>query len=568
MTEPTDLAIVNAHVVTVDKNFSTAQAIYCKDGIIEKVGTDSEILDRIGPATTVLDLDRKTVLPGINDSHMHGAYMGCVSPPISLDLSAPGVRSIKDISDMLASAVKQKKKDEWIRGAGWNQSDLVECREDKTRFPRKSDIDVVTPDHPVALMEFSGHTLLANSNAMALAGISRDTPDPEGGQIERDPDTGDPTGIFFEPPATKMILEAMPDFSRDELRKGIESTQRRLNQYGITSFTDAALGPGGDQMFGGAMGETCIDILTELLHEGNLTLRINVLLLPGDNLAPDLTSVESSVKQLLNRVQDYPDILKIQGGKIFADGLLRSKTAFIYDEYKGGGHGILVLPGKSEAEQLAYLEQLIEIYHKNNLQIGVHVLGDRGVEATVDRMISAMEKLPGKDLRHYIIHGNMMNERIIEKMAKHGIGLSVQPEIKSISDDMVSALLGKKAAENTMPAKTCLQKGIVVSGSSDAPITVPDWRKGMMYAMLRKSKHSGETFGAHERVTIEDAIRMYTIHGAWQDRMEDKKGSIEPGKFADFCVLGEDILAAAPEEIPEIPIVKTILGGKIIYSAS
>jgi predicted amidohydrolase YtcJ len=560
-----DLAIVNAKVVTVDWQFSIAQAVSCKNGLILAVGSDQEIKQTIGPSTTVLDLKKNTVLPGINDSHMHGAYSGAIMPPVSMSLRSPEIRSIKDIVMALEKTALSKDRGQWIRGFGWNHSDLEECRNDKTRLPRKYDIDAVSPHHPVVMIEFSGHTLLANSKAMELAGVTKKTPDPEGGCIERDPNTGEPTGIFFEGPALELILSVVPDFTKNELKRSIISTLKKLNRYGITSFTDAALGPGGNHYFGGVMGEKCIEIYAELLEEGKLTVRTNILLLMGDKKVSSADAVQQTLKTFIPPNVKNKNKLRIAGAKIFADGLVRSKTAFMYNEYKGGGKGLLVLPGKNENEQIENLRRIIGIYHEAGLQIGVHVLGDRGVEETVDCFISAMEKTPGKHLRHYIIHGFLLNDTSIKKMVEHDIGLSVQPEIKSISTDLLCSLVEEEIAGRAMPIQTCLNAGIPVTCSSDAPITEPDWRKGMQSAILRKSKHTGYVSGSRERIGIEDAIRMYTINGARQDHMEEKKGSIEVGKFADLCILGEDILTTSPENIPDIPVLMTIVEGEVVF---
>jgi predicted amidohydrolase YtcJ len=563
-----DLAIVNARVVTVDNRFSIAQAISIKSGTILSVGSDREIRRNIGPSTTILDLKQNTVIPGINDSHMHGAYLGATRPPVSIDLGSPEIRSIRDITAVLKKNILSKDRGEWIRGFGWNQSDLEECRQDQTRLPRKYDLDAVSPHHPVVMIEFSGHTLLANSKAMELAGVTRKTPDPGGGRIERDPHTGEPTGIFFEGPAQELISSVVPDFTKNELKRGIVSAIKKLNSYGITSFTDAALGPGGNHYFGGVMGEKCIEIYAELLAEGKLNVRTNILLLMGDRKASSADAVRQTLKSFTPPNIGDENRLRIAGAKIFADGLVRSKTAFMHNEYKDGGHGLLVLPCENEKEQLEQLKRIIQIYHAAGLQIGVHVLGDRGVEETVDCFIAAMQKTPHKHLRHYIIHGFLMNDRSIKKMAQHHIGLSVQPEIKSISAALLPSLVEKEIAERAMPIRTCLNAGIPVTGSSDAPITEPDWRKGVQSAVLRKSRHTRHVSGPRERISVADAIRLYTTNGAWQDHMETRKGSIEAGKLADFCILGDDILRVSPDNIPDIPILMTIVGGEVVFDES
>ena len=209
-----DLVIMNGKVITVDKDFSIQQAVAVKDGKIVSVGTNDEVKSFIGSNTQVLDLRGKPILPGINESHMHPAFFGATRPPLAIDLTFPAVKSIPDMVDALQKKVSKTPPGEWIRGFGWDQASLEECKNDPSVLPRKGDLDAVSPDHPVAFTDFSCHTLLVNSRALEIAGVTKDTPDPVSGEMERD-ENGEPTGILKEPMAQALVSEQVPLLTRD-----------------------------------------------------------------------------------------------------------------------------------------------------------------------------------------------------------------------------------------------------------------------------------------------------------------------------------------------------------------
>jgi predicted amidohydrolase YtcJ len=189
------------------------------------------------------------------------------------------------------------------------------------------------------------------------------------------------------------------------------------------------------------------------------------------------------------------------------------------------------------------------------------------VDATIDGFIKAMKEKPGGDPRHYIVHGDFISGQTAKRMAAYNIGVNVQPGIKWTISDYMDSLVGKDRSARQWPLKMLIETGVHVAGSSDTPVTYPNWRQGVQSAILREAKGSGRISGPEQRISVEEAIRMYTINGAWQDQMEKVKGSIEVGKFADFCVLGEDILAIDPHHITDIPVLMTIVGGKTVYDA-
>jgi predicted amidohydrolase YtcJ len=560
-----DLVIAKAKVITVDKEFTIREAVAIKAGKIIAVGSEQDVKPFIGPNTRVLYLKGKTVLPGINESHMHGPFFGATRPPLALDLTYPGIRSIQDMAAALGQKVKGIKPGEWVRGFGWDQTTIEECKNDPTRLPGKSDIDLVSPNNPVVFTDFSGHTLLANSKALDLAGVSRETPDPVSGILERNPSTGEPTGIFKELGAQSLLSRAVPPLTREEKTQAVLTTLDHLKSNGVTSFTDGAIGPGGESFVYGVMSASFIDVYRELLEKGKLTARVSLMLLMGDYGALSLEELKKNME--IFKVPEGLDRawLRFPGVKIFADGIPPTMTAWMNEDYVTGGHGALVIPAKTEEGKRDKLIEMILFVHSRGYQLGVHATGDRAIDATVDGFVRACKEMPGGDPRHYIIHGDFISREKAKELARHCCGIATQPYIRAMLSDFMTTIVGEKRAAYQWPLRTILQEGVSLTSSSDAPVTYPNWRLGVQAAVLRESSISGKVSGPEECITVEEAIRTYTINGAWQDHMEDLKGSIEVGKLADLCVIGEDILRIDPHNIGEIPVLMTIVGGKIVF---
>jgi len=566
--ENADSVMMNGKVITVDKDFSIRQAVAVKDGRIIGVGTNDEVKALIGPNTKVLDIKGKSILPGINDSHGHPTFMGGIRPPLALDLGFPTIKTIGDMVETLRNKIETVQPGEWIRGFGWDQGYLEECKNDPAMLPRRKDIDPVSPDNPVAFTDFSGHTLLVNSKVLELAGITKDTPDPEGGEIERDPASGEPTGIFKELSAQALVSSVVPVYSREEKRAAILSAFKELNANGITSFTDAALGPGGDVSLYGVMSTECIDIYRELFNESRLTMRFTILLLFGEYGGLSYEDMKRGLETFQIPTSPNREWIQLPGVKIFADGIPPTKTAWMNHEYIGGGCGTACVPGKTDEDKYHELVKMIVYAHKQGFQIGVHATGDRAINTVVDGFIKGLQEKPGGDPRHYIIHGDFTSPETARRMGEYNLGVAMQPTIKVKIADFMASIVGDERAAYQFPMRTLIDAGVNLTCSSDAPMTTPNWRLGVQAAVLRESLDSGRVSGPEQCVTVKEAIRMYTINGAWQDHMEDIKGSIEVGKLADFCILGEDILTIDPHKICDIPVLMTIVGGKIVFDAS
>lgn len=562
-----DLALVGGPIVTLDAVDTVAEAIAVRAGRIVYVGDRGGLRPFVGSGTEVVELAGAAVLPGINDSHLHGIALGADMPPRKLDVSYPTVRSIHDVVERLREVAAATPKGTWIVGAGWDRAFLDECRDDPARLPSRHDLDAASTDHPILLDETYGHSSWANSRALELCGIGRETASPAGSVVVKDADTGEPTGLFFEAGAQALVQAHVPALTRADREASIRDTQRLLASLGITSYTDPALGPGGDVTHGGAFAAEGIDVYAELAGSGASLQRVNVLLLFGE---PDgvcgAGDVRAGLESYVPPQSADEEWFRVAGVKIFADGIPPSKTSWMNDEYVGGGRGSLVVRGADDAGREQELRAMVAAAHDAGWQVGVHATGDAAIDAVVGAFVAAMGSTPRPDPRHYVIHGDFLSRETRALLAQHGIGINAQPVIHSTLAEMLVPVIGPKRADDQWPLRALLDEGGTVCLSSDAPITGPDWRHGVAAAVLRESKASGRVSGPEHRITVREALRGYTVTAAWQDRAESWKGTLEVGKVADLCVLGANPLETAPGELPQVPVLRTVVGGRTVFT--
>lgn len=369
--------------------------------------------------------------------------------------------------------------------------------------------------------------------------------------------------------ALALVSKYVPILTREEKKEALLSAIAILNSHGITSYTDAAIGPGGEAYSYGVMSAEFVDIYKELLAQGELTARVSVLLLLGDYGALTYQDLENGLNSFPIPQDTDREWLQFPGVKLFADGIPLTYTSWMNEDYISGeaGHGCSVIPGDTDEEQRDNLIKMIKLVHSRGFQIVVHATGDRAIDATVDGYVEAMAEKPGGDPRHYVVHGDFISPETCKKLADIGGGVAMQPTIEAMISDFDPAVVGDERAAYEWPMRTTIDSGCILTSSSDAPITVPNWRLGIENAVLRESLVSGAVSGPEESITVEEAIRSYTINGAWQDHMEDIKGSIEVGKLADFCIIDKDILTIDPHEIKTATVLKTIVNGKVVFEA-
>ncbi|GHG62389.1 amidohydrolase [Streptomyces griseocarneus] len=559
---PADLVFVNGSVLTVDSRFTVASALAVTDGLVSAVGDRDEVMAHAGPATRTVDLGGGTLLPGINDSHLHGCALGLTMPPLSVDVSHPAVRSLADVAEAVWKAAETTPAGEWISGHGWDTGYLAECVADPSRLPSRHDLDAVSPDHPVLLYSATGHATWVNSAALARAVVDRNTPVPPGGVIVTDA-AGEPTGLLQEG-AQDLVHRALPALSPEVRADAIRATLRTLARLGITSYTEPGLGPGGDALMRGAMAHSTLDVYRRLLADGELTARVGVLLLPTG-----MTGTAEEFVRTLAAMDEPPSTdprrLAVLGVKLFADGIPVNKTAWMHEPYVGGGCGSLCIGGETDDERVAQITEMIRYTHAAGYQAGVHVTGDRAIDTVVDAFAAASASHPRSDARHYVIHGDFLTARSMRTLAQHGFGVNMNPTIKWTVADLEEEFVGPQRAAYEWPYRDAIDAGVTVTSGSDAPVTLPDWRQGVATMMLRESRASGRVSGPDQRIRLAEALRTYTSDAAWQDFAEDWKGTLEVGKVADLCVLAGDLLTADPHDIPAMPVVFTAVGGDVVH---
>lgn len=522
--QPVDTVFVNGKVVTLDEDGTIASAVAVHQGWIVAVGDDRLLDDFTGKET--VDLEGRVLLPGFVDSHTH--IRG--QPRRFVDLTE--TRSIEALKQQVRDKAAELGPGEWITGYGWSEDVLAEKRR-----PVKADLDDAAPENPVTLSRAGGHSSVQNSLALEMAGIYRNTPDPPGGVIERD-EEGELNGIIREP--GRLISRLVPEAGDAELRDSLVAALKKQFAFGITSLIQA------DDTIGHyAEWER---IYRE--HDGELPRAAVQLAWEGGG----------PMTAFGRRTGDGDDFLRVGAVKIFVDGGFTGPAAYTKKPYRGETEfrGKLSL---SESD----LRQTVRAAHNAGWQLGIHAIGDAAIELAVDELALALEETPVEDHRHYLNHFTVLpSAATMEKMAEHEIAITQQPNFTwTLEGRYVEHLDGERLQHNNA-LRTPMKYGIHVAISSDILPIGP--MRGIHAAVTRKGM-SGEVYGAGEALSVTEALRAYTVKGAWLTFEEGEKGTIEEDKLADLVLLDRDILTIPPEEIPDVRVLRTWLGGRLVYEA-
>ncbi len=548
-----DTVLINGTVLTVDAEDSIAEALAINDGKVIALGTNDAIEKLIGPATRIVDLRGATATPGLIDSHCHFSGTGML---YSLDLSYPSVTSIAEVVEKVQAQVEALGPEEWVRGDGWDEGKLSELR-----YVFASDLDPVSPKNPVWLGHTMGHYGVANSVALTLANITKGTPDPPGGTIDRKPD-GTPTGVLKES-AQGLVRRLIPTLSSEQEQKGILKIIEEFNKEGMTAVKD----PG--------VGKDKWGLYQNILADNRLNVRVFVLW--------DVGKTIESAEDLIDRVGSFTrpyvstgDDQLVSGGiKMYLDGSGGARTAWLYEDWNKdyenedeGNRGYPVL------DPDIYREQVL-LFHNAGLHVSTHAIGDRAIDWTLDSYALALQEKPTSGLRHGIIHCNIPTDEAIVKMAnmqkEHDAGY---PESQSTFTwwigDTYAGNFGPKRSQRLMPFKTYLDQGVLWAGGSDFSVTPHPARYGLWASISRRplqGSYGSDPFGTEESIDIHSALRSYTVWAARQLFLEDKIGTLEVGKYADIAVWDKNLYAATTEEIKDLKCQMTLLGGEIVYQA-
>ncbi|NIO50003.1 MAG: amidohydrolase family protein [Candidatus Aminicenantes bacterium] len=530
--EIADLVLLNGAVWTVNPAQPWAEAVALKGEKILEVGSAKEIKGMIGDSTQVIDLKGDSVLPGFIDSHTHFLDGGFSL----LSIRLRDAESREEFISRIADKAKEIEKEAWILEGDWDHQSF-----DPPELPRKEWIDSVTLHNPVCVNRLDGHMVLVNSLALKLAGITKDTPSPVGGEILKDPETGEPTGILKDA-AMNLVMKHIPEPSFKEKLNAAEVALKHAAEAGVTSIHDMAYADN-------------FEVYQELLRLNKLTARLYVYI--------PIAEVEIYARLKL-KTPFGNDLLKIGGLKGFVDGSLGSSTALFFDPYTDNPRKKGLLHSQMFPEGI--MEKRILQADKAGLQVAIHAIGDKANNILLDifeRIITQNEK---RDRRWRIEHAQHLLPEDIERIANLGIIASVQPYHAIDDGRWAERKIGRKRCLYTYAFKSLLKKGAVLACGSDWTVAPLDPLTGIYAAVTRQTldgKHP-EGWFPEQKISLEEAIRGYTLNGAYAEFSENTKGSVERGKLADLVVLSRNIFKNPPEEIQKTEVKMTIFNGKVI----
>ncbi len=533
-----DLVLQGGRIVTVDDDVPEGEAIAMKGDTVLAVGSNREMRAYIGSETEVIDLDGMLAIPGFIESHGHFSGIGAAK----MQLNLMAVANWGEVVSMVAAVVGDAATGELIRGRGWHQEKWdVTPEPNVDGLPTHHTLSAVSPDNPVVLRHASGHASFANAKAMEMSGITRNTPDPPGGEIVRDA-SGEPIGAFRET-AQGLLGGAYEGAEGSDPRRVLQLANDEVLSKGITSFQDAGSGFG------------TVDLIKEMIDDGSLDVRLWVMLRVSND-------------RLAERIADYRiigygnDHLTVRAIKRGLDGALGPHGAWLLEPYED-------MPTSSglNTSTVASVKETARIAAEHDFQLCVHAIGDRANRETLDIFEEAYRANPERtDMRWRVEHSQHLHPDDIPRFGQLGVIASMQGIHCTSDAPYVLERLGEqRAEEGAYVWQKLMQSGAVVTNGTDAPVEDVD-PIASFYATVSRRLNDGRVFYPDQRMSREEALRSYTINGAYAAFEEDSKGSLTPGKLADVTVLSQDIMTIAEDEIPTTEVVYTIIGGKVVYS--
>lgn len=538
---PVDLVLHGGKVVTMDPERPEAQAVAARGGVVVRVGSDAEVLALAGESTRRIDLRGGMVVPGLIDAHGHIRSLG--DQMATLDLR--GIDRVDEIARRVRERAAQLGPGEWVRGGGWDQNLWP-----GEKFPDHRPLTGASPDRPVWLDRIDGHASWANRKAMEAAGITRSTPDPAGGSIERDA-RGEPTGVFIDN-AQDLVNRVIPAPTRQRTKDSILLALRRCAEGGLTAVHDAGV------------SREEVAAFKELADEGRLPLRVYLMLAGsgfvwgGGGAGPEGFDQTLAEPPLVN----YRDRLTLRAVKLMIDGAMGSRGAVFFEDYDDdpGNRGLFVMPPEQiEAYTAAAL--------RRGYQVCTHAIGDRGIRLTLDAYEKALAANPAPDPRPRIEHLQCVAREDVPRLKRLGVIASMQPSHATSDMYWADERVGAERGRGLYAWRWVLEAGVTIAAGSDFPVDPERPLVGLHSALTRQDLKDWPAGGWHpeQKMTFEEALRAYTVDAAYAAYEEKTKGRIAPGFWADFTVLGKDLRAVPPEEIPRVPVTHTIVGGSVVF---
>ena len=536
-----DVVFVNGAFLTMDEGGSRAEAAAVLNERIVAVGSRAEIEALAGPETEAVDLGGATVLPGFYAAHDHFPMAGRLAK-LQVDLNSPPIGRIETMEELVAALTEraaETPEGDWIVGRGYDDTLLAE-----KRHPTRADLDRASAEHPIWVIHTSGHLGVANSLALEIAGIGRRTPQPKGGVIRMDEQTGEPDGVFEE--AGGLISRHIPPAT---LEQRMEAAEWAVEHYLSQGVTTAVIASGDRERFRD---------LQEARRRGLLKFRIVTML--SKSAAGRASLAEAGA--IVSGFGD--DWLRLGAIKSWHDGSNQGFTGYFTEPYHTPFKGDATYrgyPSRTREELVALVKEL----HDAGYQVAVHGNGDAAIDDILFAYEQAQKANPRPDARHRIEHCQYVREDQLDKIAELGVTPSFfVGHVFYWGDRHREIFLGPERAAHISPLESARRRGIRFTVHDDTPVTPVDPLQ-LVWVSVNRTTKSGKVLGEDQRITVEQALRAITIDAAWQNHEEDRKGSIEVGKLADFTVLEENPLEVSPERLRDIRIVRTVVGGETVW---
>jgi len=532
---PADLIIRNAHIITVDQHFSTARAAAIRDGKFIAVGSETAVLKAQGPKTRVIDLHGQTVLPGFNDTHVHLSS----GKDLETQVDLANIHSIKEIQAAISTRAKASKPGEWIVGTrGWWEYQLAEGR-----LPTRADLDAAAPNNPVSIP--GPHYVIVNSLALRLAGVTRDTPDPQGGQVYKDAN-GEPTGLLMDN-AGRFVREFMPKVTPAQQVAGMKRVLALANSHGLTSAGDPS----------GSVEDAAL--YRRLRDQGQLSVRIDF----SYNIDPaePLDKAEAELRTLPKPGSDGDGMFRADEiGETGLDGA--ELTALLERDYPGkpGYRGLQKVP----TDQFKRFAALVAKY---GYRLRPHAVGDAAIDEALDAFEFANSQTLIVKRRWMIDHAFLLGPQHYDRVKRLGVIINSQYMHNYQLGALILKAWKRPLADRSEPYAEWLKNGVMFAGGSDGPISYHAEPLLEIYGEVTRGTGWGGRLGPDQGISRADAIRSVTINGGYTTFEEGMKGSIEPGKYADFVVLSGDILKVPADRIRDLKVLATVLGGRTVYGS-
>jgi len=523
------LLLINGHIHTMERHQPEAPAVAVLGDTILAVGEDEDVLDLAGPRTEVIDLAGRAVYPGFIDSHIHLASYAQGLSQVRLQ----GARSLEEALHLVETKIEGLGPGQWVLGHGWDHNEWL-----VPAFPTKEPLDRIAPNNPVALRRKDGHSLWVNSEALRLAGIHRDTPDPPGGCIDRDPETQEPTGLVREN-AIELVAQKIPAPAAELEAAALEEAIAHAQQYGLTGIHDCE-------------GSRAVRAFGELESSGRLGLRV-YMLIPVEELGDAIR---------LGLATGFGNTnLRLGPVKIFADGSLGSQTALMLEPFQGQATNFGVA-----ATSRGEICDLVRQAGEAGIAAAVHAIGDRAVRQVLDVYEATQDIWRPRRLRQRIEHVQLLHPADVPRLARLGVIASMQPLHATSDRDVADRLWGERCCY-AYAWRSLLDAGTALAFGSDCPVETLDPLRGIHAAVTRKRVEEPDvgSWYPQERISVPQAVHAYTLGAAYASGEDSVKGSLASGKLADMVVLDRDIFQIPPDEIPQAKVEMTVLGGQVVF---